>query len=110
MTGGDVCRAHGGAARQTRRAAAVRVQVAAMRREFDAAREQHERELRDWWGDRIVWAADVLGEDPIELTREMSTPYARGMLSLRLPLDVSWPPGLRTEDEPRLRFDRAPRC
>jgi hypothetical protein len=96
---------HGGAAPQARRVAAMRLVEDSVNRSITAAGERLDRERRAWWVRRIMWAADVLDVDPVELAREMADPAARERLWLRF-WPVRWPAGLRIEDEPQLRFDR----
>jgi hypothetical protein len=110
MTGGSVCRMHGGAAGQTRRAASERRVMAAIEQEMAKAEERLARERLDWWTNRIVWLAEVTGEDPAWLTRQAAVPVVRGMLGLLIPFGSDWPVGLREEDEPQLRFKPVPRC
>lgn len=97
MTGGAVCAAHGGRARQVRQAAAVRMVEARMHREMERGEEWlHEARTR-WWIDRIVYAAEVLDVDPLDLAAEVKK---RGwMISA---VWVEWPAGMAADDEPKI--------
>ncbi|GAA5132418.1 hypothetical protein [Pseudonocardia adelaidensis] len=104
ISGGFVCTSHGGSSPAVRRAAAVRLAEDSLRRQFRAAQARLERERLAWLAARIVFAAEQLGEDPRRLAREARPWIAGGVLP---PFDIDeWPPGLRAEDEPRLRVDR----
>lgn len=73
IVGGRVCRAHGGAAGQVRRAARLRVVEGQFRRAFDLAWARHQVELREWQADRIVAVAELL-----DIPVEQVTPAAIG--------------------------------
>lgn len=106
MTGSLTCRMHGGSSPQARRAAQVRLAELSMRRAFDRGAEDLQRRLVKWWTRRVVWLAEVTGEDPRELAHKVADPWERVQLWTLLPFDVEWPAGLRPEDEPQLRLDR----
>jgi hypothetical protein len=59
--GGTACRAHGGAAEQVRRAAALRVAQADLQRAFADAYRRYLAEPARWRGRRIAVAAQLLG-------------------------------------------------
>lgn len=103
ITGGTVCVAHGGAAPRVRQAAAVRLAEESIQRSLDRARERLARERAAWFAARVRWAAKVLDADPADVETELARPY--GSVFLLVPVDAEWPPGLRDEDEPRLRPD-----
>ena len=98
-----MCTAHGGRAPHVRRAANMRLFMAALRREFAHNRRRWEKRRIDWVVDRAMFAAAALDRDPVEVVRE----FARTGWMPLLPLGVDWPVGLRPEDTPRL--DEVPR-
>jgi hypothetical protein len=68
ITGGFVCRAHGGAAPQVRYEARVRRFEATMNIAFDKAYRRWRREAEDWQVRRILAAADLFGISPDKVT------------------------------------------
>jgi hypothetical protein len=65
MTGQQVCRAHGGAAGQTRRAATMTQIQAAVRRLMADAQRRYERRYRAWLTQKVATAARVM-DRPVE--------------------------------------------
>ena len=68
ITGGFVCRAHGGAAPQVRYEARVRRFEATMNIAFDKAYRRWQREVQDWQAGRVLAAADLFGISPDKVT------------------------------------------
>ncbi|HZU54831.1 MAG TPA: hypothetical protein VFA06_03075 [Actinocrinis sp.] len=95
ISGGKVCRVHGGSARQVRRAAQRRLLEASAYRALAAAMERLKRERTDWAVARVLAASDVLGIAVEQLVRSDVWSAAA----------ISDHPDLHAP-EPRLRFDR----
>lgn len=94
ITGGYVCRAHGGAARQVRHEARIRWVEARLRLAYDRAYHRWRREAEDWQIRRILTVADWLGISPDKVTPgDMLVGVIEGMV-----------PGEDTA--PKIRVDR----
>lgn len=95
ISGGKVCRVHGGAARQVRRAAQRRLLEASAYRALAASLERLKHERTEWAVARVLAASDVLGVAVEQLVRS----------------DIWWAasqsdhPALHAP-EPRLHLDR----
>jgi hypothetical protein len=68
ITGGYVCRAHGGASGRVRHAARVRLFETTMNIAFDKAWRRWQREVQDWQVRRVLAAADLFGISPEKVT------------------------------------------
>jgi|SRR5690606_17209475 len=106
VTGGKVCVTHGGAARQVRFAGKVEFVEQDYRRQFDASVEMWRNRLVKWWARRVVFLAEVTGEDSAKLAAKVADPVERRFLWALLPDGVRWPAGLRAEDEPQFELNR----
>lgn len=69
ITGGRVCRMHGGAAPQVRRAADMRLLEASAYRALAASTQRWQRDRMAWAVDRALAASDVLGIAVEQLVR-----------------------------------------
>ncbi len=103
MLGAAVCAAHGGRAPRVRQAAEIRKLREGFDRQFALAERRLRERRADWWSERIMFAAAVLERDPDEILSEFRQ---RGWLIDMVVGPHRWPLGLRTEDEPQLRWDR----
>jgi hypothetical protein len=83
IVGGEVCRAHGGATFRVHVAAAQRREREAVERAMIRAEQRHAQEL-------VVWAAELLGKPPEDVTAD----------DLRHCAELHTPPPLRLD----LRF------
>ena len=70
IRGGFVCRAHGGAAPAVRDKVNRRLEIARIYREFAAADERYEWDLRRWRIDQILTTARLLKIDIEDVTRQ----------------------------------------
>jgi hypothetical protein len=68
ITGGYVCMAHGGAAPQVRKEAAIRRVEVPLRKAFDLAYARWLEECREWQVQRIVTTSMLMGIPPAEVT------------------------------------------
>lgn len=68
ITGGYVCRVHGGASGRVRHAARVRRFETTMNIAFDKAYRRWQREVQDWQVGRVLAAADLFGISPETVT------------------------------------------
>jgi hypothetical protein len=64
ITGGFVCRVHGGSARQVRREARIRAVETSLRRAFHVEYTRWLRERAAWQAQRILVTAELLGIPP----------------------------------------------
>jgi hypothetical protein len=95
ITGGYVCRMHGGASPRARRAAYVRQTEADILRQFDREFARWLRERAEWQARRVAITAELLDIPPAEVT-----PVAIGICTGFYGV----PEGLETE--PKMRTDR----
>lgn len=68
VRGAVVCVAHGGAAPQVRRAAAVRVSAAEARAEMERAAARYQRDLERWQRRRVALTAELMDIRPDRVT------------------------------------------
>ena len=68
ITGGRVCRVHGGGAPQVRRMARIRSIEASLWPAVDRALDRQRRETFDWQVTRVLGAASLLGVPPDQMT------------------------------------------
>jgi len=95
ITGGSVCRSHGGAAPQTRRAAHLAYTEARIRREFEAVAARRRREWINWQAKRVATVALLLGI-PVTEVREFDIWWCRVEYGVPAP----------AEEAPEIRPDR----
>lgn len=69
ITGGRVCRMHGGAAPQVRRAAEMRLLEASAYRALAVTMDRLKRDRLDWAASRILATSDVLDIEVAQVTR-----------------------------------------
>ena len=95
ITGGNVCRAHGGAAPQVQYAAHLAYTEARIRRHFDAVAARRRREWIRWQAKRVATVALLLGI-PVAEVRESDICWCRSEYGVPAP----------AEDAPEIRPDR----
>lgn len=100
ITGGKVCVAHGGAAQQVRVAAALNIEHLQLARALASGEARWRKQYREWQVDRLLRAAELLGEDPLKFCRRaLRNPSLMTVAALRFPGEI---PGEDTAPQPRL--------